>query len=95
MDDSAFPTQQFTVCMCDSCRSQGSAELYEAMQRTFRQLKMEPFIEVNPIRMKNHAGRGVYITLNGEPIEQPHLEAIYKSLGGKRTNPATDETQEW
>ena len=95
MGDSAFPTQEFTVCMCDSCRAKGSSELYEAMTSTFHQLKMDAFIEVNPIRLKNHGDRGVYVTLNGTEIEAPHLEAIYRSLGGKRTNPAADDLQEW
>ena len=96
MADSAFETQEFTVCLCDHCRSQGSADLYEAMVNTFRQFKMDSFVDVGAIRLKNHEGRGVYVTLNGKEIEPPRLDALHMSvdLAGK-SGPAADDGQEW
>ncbi len=96
MADSAFETQEYTVCLCDNCRRQGAAELYEEMQAAFRQLKMDSFVDVNMIRLKNHVNRGIYVTLNGQEIEPPHLDALHKGTGraGKR-NPAADDSQEW
>jgi len=96
MADSAFETQEYTVCLCDNCRRQGSAELYEELVNTFRQLKMDSFVEVNMIRLKNHSNRGVYITLNGKEIDPPMLDSLHKSVGrAGKNNPAADDTQEW
>ncbi len=94
--DSAYLTQEFTVCLCDACLKRGSRELYEAMNNAFKQLKMDSFVEVKTIRLKNHEGhKDVYITLNGREIEQPHLEAIFRSVKQPANNAATDELQEW
>ncbi|MDP4151894.1 MAG: NAD(P)-binding protein [Bacillota bacterium] len=77
--DSAFVTQEYTVCMCDSCKSKGAKELYDQLSETIKQLKMDPFIKVNTIRLKEtHAGEGIYVTLNGKMIEDPHLDNILK-----------------
>jgi formate dehydrogenase major subunit len=79
--DSAFVTQEFTICMCESCANKGAKELYTQLTQTIQQLKMDSFIEVKTIRLKeNHTSDGVYITLNGEKIENPHLDSFYKVL---------------
>ncbi|HEX3030474.1 MAG TPA: NAD(P)-binding protein [Clostridia bacterium] len=77
--DSAFVTREYTICMCDSCISKGSKELYENFSNSIKQLKMDPFIEVKTIRLKeNHNGQGIYVTLNGKRIEDISLGSINK-----------------
>ncbi|MDP4093997.1 MAG: NAD(P)-binding protein [Bacillota bacterium] len=77
--NSAFVTREYTICTCDSCSSKGSKELYNNMVNSVKQLKMDSFIEVKTIRLKEtHAGKGIYITLNGKQIEEPKLSSIHK-----------------
>ncbi len=77
--NSAFVTREYTICMCDSCISKGSKELYENFSNSIKQLKMDPFIEVKTIRLKeNHSGQGIYVTLNGKRIEDLSLANINK-----------------
>lgn len=78
--NSAFVTREYTICMCEACSSKGSTELYNKMTDTIKQLKMNSFIVVKTIRLKEtHPGKGIYITLNGKLIEEPLLDNIYKS----------------
>ncbi len=61
--DSAFVTHEFTICMCESCVAKGAKELYNQLTQTIRDLKMDSFIEVKTIRLKeNHASAGFYVT---------------------------------
>jgi len=79
--NSAFITQEFTICTCDECSSKGSNELYTRMLDTIKQLKMDSFIDVKTIRLdKTHSVDGVYVTLNGQLIEENKLDNIYKSI---------------
>jgi hypothetical protein len=78
-DNSAFVTQEFTICMCESCSNKGSKELYSDMFETIKRLKMDSFINVKTIRLKDtHAGSGIYITLNGQQIDQAALGNLAK-----------------
>jgi len=79
--NSAFMTQEFTICTCDECSSKGSAELYNNMLDTIKKLKMDSFVEVKTIRLdKTHSGDGVYVTLNGQSIETPTADNIYNTV---------------
>ncbi len=78
-DNSAFVVQEFTICMCESCLAKGAKELYQNLTDTMRHYKMEPFSKVKTIRLKeNHGGKGVYVALNGQQIEEPLLSTIDK-----------------
>ena len=82
--NSAFVTQEFTICMCETCIGKGSNELFEKISDTVHQLKMGSFIDVKTIRLKEtHPSEGVYISLNGNIIEESALSSIYKSTKGK------------
>lgn len=65
--------------MCESCASKGSKELYSNISETIKKLKMDSFINVKTIRLKDtHAGSGIYITLNGQQIDEAALGGIIK-----------------
>jgi hypothetical protein len=84
MANSAFVTQEYMVCMCDSCMKKGSKELYDTILNSVRQLKMDSFINVKTIRLKEtHAGDGIYITLNGKQIGEPDFKHMYKNTGSE------------
>lgn len=75
--DSAFVTREYTICTCESCSKKGAKELYEQFTSNVKKLKMDPFISVKTIRLKeNHAGEGIYVTLNGQKIEEAALNNI-------------------
>jgi len=84
--DSAFVTQDITICTCDVCSKKGSKELFIEMTDTIKKLKMNSFINVKTIRLKEtHDAQGIYITLNGKKITEPKLDHIYKSLNSSKT----------
>ncbi len=77
--NSAFVTQEFTICMCESCAGKGSKELYSNLSETVKKLKMDSFINVKTIRLKDtHPGSGIYITLNGQQIDEAALSGVFK-----------------
>lgn len=77
--NSAFVTQEFTFCMCESCVSKGSKELYTNLSESIKKLKMDSFINAKTIRLKDtHPGSGIYITLNGKQIDEGSLKGIFK-----------------
>jgi formate dehydrogenase major subunit len=79
--DSAFVTREFTICTCETCSSKGSRELYNRTTNKIKQQKMDSFVEIKTIRLKeNHAGEGIYITLDGKLIEESMLDNIYESI---------------
>lgn len=81
--DSAFVTREFTICTCDICTALGSKELYHNLTDKIKELKMDAFVRVKTIRLReNHAdvGEGIYITLDEKRITEPILEDIYKSI---------------
>ena len=42
---------------------------------------MNAFVRVKTIRLKeNHAGDGIYITLDGKPIKEPTIDNICKII---------------
>jgi iron only hydrogenase large subunit-like protein len=80
MANSAFVTQEYTICVCDACLKKGAKELYDNLSNTVKQLKMDPFIVFKTIRLKQtHSGEGIYITLNGKQISEPRFD-VYKAI---------------
>lgn len=79
--DSAFATRKVTVCLCEACLAKGSKELYDKMTDRIDELKMNPFLEIKTIRLKeNHAGEGIYLTLDGKQINESTLTNLYKNI---------------
>jgi formate dehydrogenase major subunit len=69
--DSAFVTREFMICTCDACSARGSKELYNELTERIKKLKMDAFVTVKTIRFKeNHAGEGIYITLDGKQMKK-------------------------
>jgi formate dehydrogenase major subunit len=82
--DSAFKTHDFTICVCDQCAALGSPELFNEIKERIASLKMDSFIDVKSIRLKDdHGGTGVYVTLDGKHIEPEKLRNLYKSVREK------------
>ncbi len=76
-DNSAYVTQVFTICVCDSCTKKGAAALYISLNDAIHKFKMDSFIEVKSIRLKEtHPSDGVYVSLNGEEIGETALSSI-------------------
>lgn len=78
MADSAFLTSEFTVCTCDACSELGSHELYDKILGKVNKLKMNPFVRVYTMRLKEthvNAGKSIYVTLDGRLID-PDIENI-------------------
>lgn len=79
--NSAFVTKEITICTCDVCSSKGSKDLYTKTFNNIKQTKMDSFVEVKTIRLKeNHEGDGIYITLGGKQIEESILDNIYENI---------------
>lgn len=83
MGDSAFVTREVTICTCDLCSTRGSQELYTDTTEKVKKLKMDAFVRVNTIRLKEthvQAGNEIYVTLDGKMIEEPSLKNICKLI---------------
>jgi len=81
MADSAFVTHDFTICTCDSCVAKGSRDLFSMINDRVKQAKMDSFINVKTIRLKeNHPGEGVYFTVDGIPLEESSLDLAFKRI---------------
>lgn len=81
MADSAFKTREITVCVCDACAGHGARELHAALEDKVRRLKMDPFIQVKSIRIKeNHPGTGIGLTFDGKPVSEAELADFYKMI---------------
>lgn len=79
--DSAFTTHEITICSCDGCSAQGAKELFNKVNEKIKRLKMDAFVTVKTIRLKeNHAGEGIYITLDGKRIQEPIIENICRLI---------------
>ncbi|NLI94078.1 MAG: FAD-dependent oxidoreductase [Peptococcaceae bacterium] len=79
--DSAFVTREITICTCDTCTALGSKELYNKITEKIKKLKMDAFVNVKTIRLKeNHTGEGIYISLDGKQIEEPIMDNICRKL---------------
>jgi len=79
--DSAFKTREFIICTCDECSAKGSRELFTKITEKVKKLKMDAFVTVKTIRLKeSHAGEGIYITLDGKRIEEPKIEDICQKI---------------
>jgi formate dehydrogenase major subunit len=79
--DSTFVTHEFTVCICDECVSKGSKELYSEMASRLRDLKMDSFVNVKTLRMKeNHPDNGILVMLDNKKIDPEKLTNLYKSI---------------
>ncbi len=83
--DSAYVTQEYTVCICDNCSAKGAKELYLEASGRVKLMKMDSFINIRTIRLKeNHSGEGIYVTRNGKRVEADRLHTIHmaESLTG-------------
>ena len=81
LDDSAYVTHEFTVCTCDRCKENGSSDLYSEINGRLIQSKMDAFIKATTIRLKeNHPGEGIFVTLDGKPIDPNLLDNTFKTL---------------
>lgn len=90
--DSAFVVREFTICTCESCSAKGSKDLYNEIAGKLKLLKMDSFVHVKTIRLKEtHAGEGIYITLDGQPIQQFKLDNIFESI--RRSNKFEDAAE--
>jgi len=79
--NSAFVSHEFTVCVCDECSKKGAKDLFAKIEAKIKDFKMDSFIDVTSIRLKdNHAGTGVYVTLDGKQIDEAKLNDLYKSV---------------
>jgi formate dehydrogenase major subunit len=79
--DSAFPSHQFTVCVCEECAARGSQALYAEIADRLKTLKMDSFVSVNSLRMQGHGeGSGVHLTLDGKRIDSAKLSDLYRSV---------------
>ena len=95
MADSAFATQDFTVCLCPDCLKKGAGDLYDRMSENLRRSGRNAFVDVGTIRLKNHADRNrVYVALNGRELDEDRLDDVLGRLP-QPGNPAADDTQEW
>jgi len=75
--DSAFKTEEFVVCVCDKCAAQGSHELFTRASGRIAQHKMDSFVRVRTMRLKDtHPGDGVFVTRNGRQIDADELENL-------------------
>jgi formate dehydrogenase major subunit len=75
--DSAFAIREFAVCICDKCVEKGSKDLYARASGRIAAHKMDAFITVRTIRLKDtHGGDGVFVTLNGKPVDASELENV-------------------
>jgi formate dehydrogenase major subunit len=80
-DNSVFATREFTICTCEACSDKGAKELYNDMLERIKQSKMEAFINITTIRLKNtHAGKDIYITLDGKPVKNPTLAKLFERI---------------
>jgi len=80
-DDSAFVTHEFTVCMCESCKAKGSKDLYGQIENRVVVQKMDSFINIRSIRLKDtHGGDGIYVSLDGVQLEENGLDRAFKKL---------------
>lgn len=82
MANSAFMTHELTVCTCNACSAQGSRDLFNIINENFKRLKMDAFVHLNTIRLKEthpSAGESIYITLDGNPIE-PSIQNICRLI---------------
>jgi formate dehydrogenase major subunit len=79
--DSAFITRVFEICVCDRCRAKGSQELFLASHQQVKNQKMENFIKVRTIRLKeNHPGEGIHVTLDGKVIDASKMDNLYRTI---------------
>jgi len=80
MGDSAYVTHEFTICTCDKCTSRGSKELFGNIYTQIKEMKMDAFVTVKTIRLKeNHPG-SIYITLDGKQIEESAVQNLNQNL---------------
>jgi len=75
--NSAFVTQEFMVCVCDKCTEKGARELFTRATGRIMQNKMNTFINVRTIRLKDtHPGDDIYVALNGQQVDSVVLETF-------------------
>lgn len=91
-DNSAFATHELTICLCETCSGKGAKELYHKILQKIKDQKMDAFIEVKTIILKeNHSGDGIYITHDGRQVKEdfinrraflksPHFHRLSRSI---------------
>ncbi len=83
--DSAFRTHAFTVCVCDSCAAKGSKTLFDRLTKRIQDAKMDSFVTVKTIKLKETHGDKVYVSLDGESVEEGQLDDLYNMYHLVRT----------
>lgn len=82
--DSAFMTREFEVCVCDDCTGKGSKELYHDSVAMINEEKMNPFVNIKTIRLREgHGGEDIYVTLDGKRIPSEKMKNIYATIKEK------------
>jgi formate dehydrogenase major subunit len=75
--ESTFPTREFTVCICEECSKRGSRDLISRMEDKVKELKMDSFVAVKSIRLRENHNEGVYVSLDGERFDENRLKDLY------------------
>jgi len=75
--ESVFRTREFTVCICDECAKKGSHNLISRMENRVKELKMDSFVAVKSIRLRENHDEGVYVSLDGERFDENRLVDLY------------------
>ncbi len=79
--DTAFFTREFEICVCDKCAEKGSKELYSRSFNRIRDQKMESFVRVKTVHLKeNHSGDRIHVTLDGKIINAEMIENMYHTI---------------
>lgn len=79
--DSVYKTQTITICICGACQKHDADVLYSRLKDRIDRQKMNSFINLKTIRLKEtHPDGGVYITLNGERIDERELDAVLNHI---------------
>jgi len=82
--DSAFMTREFEVCVCDDCTGKGAKELFHASVDMINDEKMNPFVNIKTIRLREgHGGEDIYVTLDGKRIPAEKMKNIYATIKEK------------
>jgi hypothetical protein len=77
-------TREFEVCVCDDCTEKGAKELYHAAVEMINDEKMNPFVNIKTIRLREgHGGEDVYVTLDGKRISAEKMKNIYATIKEK------------
>lgn len=80
--DSAFLSSELTICVCDSCSRHGADELFHSLTRLVASLKMDSYMRIRTIRLREDHPEGIHITLDGRRIPESLIGDVFRSLAG-------------